>query len=122
MSFTSEVRGLEEIAVRITGNTVVDIVDATDNTYDVPLLSFGETGNTTANWTISLYDGTNSYYLVAGGFCWNAKGVTALQGFTFNDLVVPKGWKLRALSSHASGNIHATGTKVRRTPIGGVPA
>lgn len=124
MSFQTEVKGLEAIAVKVTSTTVKDIVDGSNFAYDVPLLSFGEVGNTTANWTLELYDvaNTTSYYLVTGGFCWVAKGVTALQGFTFIDLVVPKGWKIRATSSHASGNIHATGAMVRRTAIGGVAA
>ncbi len=120
MSFNTDVAGLEPIAVRLTGSTVTDIVDATTDAWDIPWAAFGEHAGTTPNLTVELYDvaNTTSYYLSADGYCWNAKALTAKQAIAWDDLTVPLGWKLRATSSHASGNIHVSGTKVRRMSVG----
>lgn len=119
MSFNTDVGGQEQIAVRLTGNSVTDIVDASGEAWYVPWVVFGEHAGTTPNLTLELYDGSVTYYLSADGYCWNAKALTAKQAIALDDLVVPKGWKLRATSNNASGNVHATGTKVRRTSVGG---
>ena len=120
MSFNTDVGGQEQIAVRLTGSSVTDIVDASTEAWYIPWVAFGEVGGTTPALTLELRDTVNSvtYYLSADGYCWVAKAMTALQAVAIDDLVVPKGWKLRATSNHASGNVHATGTKVRRISIG----
>lgn len=118
MAFNTEVGGQEIISVRLTNGNVTDIVDATDEAWDIMWVAFGEHAGTTPNLTISLYDGTNTYYLSTDGYCWNAKALTAAQAVSIDDLPIPKGWKLRAQSSNASGNIHVTGAKVRRISIG----
>ena len=81
MAFNSEVGGQEAIAVRLTGSTVTDIVDASNEAIDVMWVSFGEHAGTTPNLTLELYDvaNTTSYYLSADGYCWKAKAMTALR-------------------------------------------
>lgn len=113
--FQNLVSGVEDISVKITGNTATDIVDGTDQAWFVPVFSVGENNGSTPNLTVALFDGTNSYALVSAGSLWVAKAVTAKQGLVFNEgYIVPLGWKLRVTSSDASGRFDVVGAKVRR--------
>ena len=115
MSFNTDVDGQEPIAVRLTNNSVTTIVDGTIvGGWNVSWVAFGEVGGTTPALTLELYDGTTSHYLSADGYCWVGKALTAYQSVAIDDLVVAKGWKLRATSNHASGNVHVTGAMARR--------
>ena len=112
-TFQTEAAGWEAIAVRIANATVTDIVDATDYAWELAWLAVGVTTTGTPAVTVELYDGTNSTYLVAANLCWNATAATARQGIIFEDIVVPKGSKLRVKSGDASGLLHVTGLKTR---------
>lgn len=105
---------VEEIAVKVTANTATTIVDGTDNAWLVPLVQVNENANGTQLLTVDLYDGTTSYCLGANGLVWKTKAVTAYLSLTFYDIVVPKGWKLRVTSDHASGQFDVVGVKARR--------
>jgi len=106
--------GVEEIAQKITGNTVVNVVDGTDQAFLVPWIAVSENSGATPNLTVELYDGTTSYYLGSGGSTWVAKAVAAKQSVPFTDVLVPSGWKLRVTSSDAAGKFDVTGIKARR--------
>lgn len=114
--FQNQVGGLEDIAVKVTTNaSPVDIVDGTEEAWYVPWVQVNENAGGTPSLTLDLYDGTTAYYLGAGGVVYKAKALTAGQSVTFAEgIVVPKGWKLRATSNNAAGQMEAVGTKVRR--------
>lgn len=114
-AFQTPIGGLEEIAVKLTGSTVTDIVDGSNEAWYVPWVQANENASGTPALTLELSDGTTSYYQGASGFTWKAKALTALQSVTFGEgIVVPKGWKLRATSNNAGGQIDIVGTKARR--------
>jgi hypothetical protein len=114
--FQNQVGGLEEIAVKVTSNAAAfDIVDGTEEAWYVPWLQINENAGGAPSLTLDLYDGTTAYYLGAGGVVYKTKALTAGQSVTFSEgIVVPKGWKLRATSNNAVGQMEAVGTKVRR--------
>lgn len=107
------------LAKKITGNTVVDLVDGTTGQVNVPWFRVSENNGSTPNLTVELYDvaNTTSYYLGdATGATWVAKAVTAKQSVAFTDgYVVPLGWKLRITSSDAAGKFDVTGMKIGRS-------
>lgn len=112
--FQNDVGMAEEITVKITGATATTIVDGTDNAWLVPWVQVNENAGGTQLLTVDLYDGTTSYCQGSADFTWKAKAVTAALSLTFTDIVVPKGWKLRVTSDHASGQFDVVGVKVRR--------
>lgn len=116
--FQAQVGGLEEIAVKVTSNVApVDIVDGSDEAWYVPWVQINENAAGTPSLTLELYDvaTTTVYYLGAAGVVYKAKALTAGQSVTFSEgIVVPKGWKLRATSNNAAGQLEAVGTKTRR--------
>ena len=115
-SFQAIVAGAEEIAVKITANTVTTIVDGTDNKWIIPWMAVGENNGSTPNLTVELYNisTTTSYYLQADGYTWVARAVTAKQSLAFDDIVVPKGYQIRVTSSDPNGRFDAVGVKVRQ--------
>lgn len=117
-SFQSSFAGAQEIAVKITNSTVTDIVDGSDGGWNIPWMSVGCNSAATPNLTVELYDvaNTTSYYLSADGYCWNVRAIPEEKfAISFDDVVVPKGWKIRVTSSNASGLFDVTGIKVSRT-------
>lgn len=117
-SFQSSFAGAQEIAVKIANSTVTDIVDGSDGGWNIPWMSVGCSHAATPNVTVELYDvaNTTSFYLVADGYCWNARAMPEEKfGISFDDVVVPKGWKIRVTSSDSSGRLDVTGIKVSRT-------
>lgn len=105
----------QEIAVRLTENTVTTIVDGTDEAWFVHWLQANENNGSTPSLTLDLYDGTTPFYLGSAGVVYKAKALTAGQSVIFNEgIVVPQGWKLRATSNDASGHIDLVGIKARR--------
>ena len=116
--FNVPIGSLEEVTVKLTGNTVTTIVDGTtdsDGAWYVPWLQANENAAGTPSLTLDLYDGTTTYYLGSGGVVYKAKALTAGQSVTFSEgIVVPVGWKLRATSNNAGGQIDLVGTKARR--------
>lgn len=112
---------VEEIAVKVTGNTATTIVSGAAAPVDpsswlVAKLQVNENNGSTPNLTVDLYDvaNTTAYYLGAGGSAWVAKAVTAKQSIEFTDIVVPAGWLLRVTSSDAAGRFDVVGVKARR--------
>ncbi len=101
---------------KITGNSVVDVIDATTGQINVPWFRVSENAGSTPNLTVELYDiaNTTSYYLGdAAGSTWVAKAVTAKQSVAFTDgYVVATGWKLRVTSNDAAGKFDITGIKI----------
>jgi len=112
--FQNDVGMAEEITVKITAATATTIVDGTDNAWLVPWVQVNENAGGTQLLTFDLYDGTTSYCLGANSLVWKTKAVTAYLSLVFYDIVVPKGWKLRGTSDHASGQFDVVGVKVRR--------
>jgi len=106
--------GALPIAVRVTGNTVTTVVDASNQSITVPWFQVNEHAGSTPNLTVDLYDGTNAVYVGDdGGTTWNAKAVTANKALLFTQgIVVPKGSKLRVTSSDAAGKFHVVGLQV----------
>jgi len=100
MSFTVS-GGLLSKPVKLTGNSVTEILVATKRTTILSVIC-AEIGAATPNLTVELYDTTNttSYYLRF------ALAMTAKQVVVLNDeFVLPQGWKLRVTSSNASGQV-----------------
>lgn len=118
MSFNTTLSGPEAIAVRITNSEWTTIVNATSEAKHVSWVSFGEHSGVSVNLTVSLYDGTNDHYMSADGYCWNARALEAQQAISFDDVVVPFGYLLRAKSSSGSGLVHATGKMGLASPVG----
>lgn len=112
--FQQQISGVEEIAVKITGNTATTIVNGTDQAWVVPWFQVNENAGGTQTLTVDLYDGTTSYCLGAASLVWKAKAVTAYLSLTFTDIEVPSGWLLRVTSNNASGQFDVVGTKARR--------
>jgi hypothetical protein len=82
-------------AVKLTGTGVTDIV-AVDRKCTVKKVYVTEISGNTPNFSLEVYDGTNSYYLM------NTKPMTARQTLTWGDIPLPKGWKLRATAGTAN--------------------
>src|SRR6185503_18295124 len=114
MSFVFAQRPVGFDPVILSGNTVTDIVDATNKAVLVTDFEVNETGGNTPNLTVEIYDGTHSYYLGDdNGATWNAKAVTAKQSLKFTrGYPVPKGSKLRVTSSNASGSFTVVGNQL----------
>jgi hypothetical protein len=115
--FQNLIGGIEEVAVKVTGNTATTIVDGTSpdtQAWLVPWLQVNENAGGTQTLTVDLYDGTNSYCLGAASLTWKAKAVTAYLSLGFTDIEVPSGWKLRVTSSDAAGKFDVLGVKARR--------
>lgn len=113
--FQFQIGGVEEIAVRLTGTSATTIVDGTDNAWYVPWVQANENNGDTPSLTMDLYNGTTAYYLGSGGSVWRVKAMTAGQSLTFSEgIFVPKGWKLRATSNHASGRVDLVGVATKR--------
>jgi hypothetical protein len=116
--FQVPIGGLEEFATVLTNSTVTTIVDgddAIDGVWYVAWVQANENANGTPSLTMDLYDGTTAYLLGTGGVVYNVKALTAGQSVTFSEgYVVPKGWKLRAKSNNAGGQITIVGTRARR--------
>jgi hypothetical protein len=107
----------DPILIKITANTVTDIIDATTEAVRIPWFAVGENNGGTPNLTVEIYDATLSYYLPSGGFIWKAKAMTAYQAVVFNEgYVIPVGSKLRVTSSDASGRMDVTGISILNTP------
>lgn len=113
-ALTQQIQTVSEIAAKVTSSSAKDIVDAAASAVLVPWLQVNENAGATPNLTVELYDGTTSYYLGAGGATWVAKAVTAKQSLLFEDIVVPRGWKLRVTSSDAAGKFDVVGMKSDR--------
>lgn len=114
MSFVFAQRPVGFDPVILTDNTVTDIVDATNKAILVTDFEVNETGGNTPNLTVELWDGTNHVYLGDdSGSTWNAKAVTAKQSVKFTrGYPIPKGYKLRVLSSNASGSFTVVGNQL----------
>lgn len=111
---TQQIQTVSEIAVKVTSNSVTDIIDAAASAVLVPWLQVNENAGSTPNLTVEIYNSTTSYYLGASGSTWVAKAVTAKQSLLFTDIVVPRGWKLRVTSSDAAGKFDVVGMKSDR--------
>jgi hypothetical protein len=106
--------GLQEINVRLSGDTATTIVDASTaagSVLFVPWFEVNEVGGGTQNLTVDIYDGTNAAYLSDdGGTAWVAKAVTANKGYKFSQgYLIPVGSKLRVTSSDSDGDFHVHG-------------
>lgn len=119
-SFNVSLDGATEIAVQVSGTSPVVIVDGTDGAgtstgaWSVPWVSVGETAGATPNVTVDLYDADGvAHPLSADGYCWTAKAIAAKQAISFDDVIVPTGWKLRVTSS--AGGLSVTGIASKRT-------
>ncbi len=113
--FQLSATGVQEINIRLTGNTVTTIVDASsgggDSVLFVPWFEINEVGGGTQNLTVDIYDGTNASYLSDdAGETWATKAVTANKGYKFTQgYLIPVGSKLRITSSDAGGDFHVHG-------------
>lgn len=107
---------VEEIKVRITGNTATAIADATDNTVYVGWFEVNGHTTDTVALTVDIYDGTNAVYLGDDeGGTWNALNVVGKLSKKFtHGYVVPKGSKIRVTSGDASGKFHVHGALYRQ--------
>lgn len=109
----------EEITLKLTTSTVTTVVEGsdTDGAWYVPWLQCNENAGGTPSLTLDLYDiaNTTAYLIGAGGVTYNVKALIAGQSVTFSEgITVPIGWRLRAKSNNAGGQIDIVGTKARR--------
>jgi len=116
--FSLPCRAAVVINTKITGSTVVTIVDGTNEVVLVPWFQVNETAGSTPNLTVDLYDVLNTTSYVLGDSSeasksWNVTAVTAKQSVPFREgYIVPKGWLLRVKSSDAAGKFDVIGIKV----------
>lgn len=96
----------------VTGGATTDVIDATDKSITVPNFEVNELSGGTANLSVGIYDGTNTYPLGDdSGTVWNAQAMTAHKSYKFTGVYpIPKGSKLRIIN--ASGNIAIVGTQL----------
>ena len=116
--FQQQTTAVVAVTTKLTGSSVTTIVDGTDSAVIVHRLQFNENFGSTPNLTVDMYDGTTTYYLGVGGAVWRAKAVTAGQSVEFTDIVVPKGFKIRATSSDAAGKFDVVGVTALRSTNG----
>lgn len=109
-----EAKAPQPILKKITGNTATDIVDATDNPKWVPWFEVNENAGSTPNLTVSITDGTTTYYPAADGTtAYNAKAVTAALSLNWTKgYVIPKSFKLKVTSSDAAGKFDVLGVVI----------
>ena len=82
-------------AKKLTDTNVTDIV-AEGRICTVKKVYVTEISGNTPTFSLEVYDGTTSYYLM------NAKPMTARQTLTWGDIPLPRGWKLRATAGTAN--------------------
>lgn len=80
--------------VKLTTTSVTDIVAETNRCLVKKVYVTEITGNT-PNFSLEVYDGTTSYYLM------NTKPMTARQTLEWGDIPLEAGWKLRATAGTA---------------------
>lgn len=109
----------QPILKKITGNTATTIVDATNNSKWVPWFEVNENAGGTQNLTVTITDGTTSYYPSgepgdgSNSVIYVAKAVTANLSLKFREgYVIPKSFSLKITSSDASGKFDVIGTVV----------
>ncbi len=110
-----EAKSPQPILKKITANTATDIVDATLNSKWVPWFEVNENAGATPNLTVSITDGTTTYYPAADGTqtAFNVKAVTAAQSLKFTaGYVIPKSFKLKVTSSDAAGKFDVLGVVI----------
>ena len=79
---------------KLTGTSVTDIVAETNRCL-VKKVYACEIAGGVASFTLEVYDGTTSYYLM------RTKPMTARQTLEWEDIPLEPGWKLRATASIA---------------------
>lgn len=95
--------GAVETLVKLTSSSATTIIDAAEKAVAVASLHVNENNGSTPNLTVSMTDGTTTYYLGAEAKTWVALAVTAKQSVAFSPFVVPKGFALKVTSSDAAG-------------------
>lgn len=102
------------ILKKITANTATTIVDATNNVKWVPWFEVNENAGSTPNLTVSITDGTTTYYPAADGTtAYNAKAVTAAQSLNWTKgYVIPKSFSLKVTSNDAAGKFDVIGVVI----------
>jgi hypothetical protein len=80
---------------KLTSTTVTDIVSETNRCLVKKVYACEIAGGVSA-FTLEVYDGTTSYYLM------NAKPMTARQTLEWDDIPLEPGWKLRATAGIAN--------------------
>ena len=105
----------QAIMKKVTANTATTIVDATNNSKWVPWFEVNENAGATPNLTVSITDGTTTYYPGADGTLtvYIAKAVTAAQSLKFTaGYVIPKSFSLKVTSSDAAGKFDVLGVVI----------
>lgn len=109
----------QAILKKITANTATTVVDATNNVKWVPWFEVNENAGSTPNLTVTITDGTTSYYPAGesgvgnGRVIYVAKAVTANLSLRFAEgYVIPKSFSLKVTSSDAAGKFDVIGTVV----------
>lgn len=98
------------IPTKVTGNTVITIVDGASLSL-VCELFITEIAGSTPNLTLEIYDGTTSTYFV------KTKPMTALQGLVWENIPLSPIQKLRVTAGTAN-QIDVIATAVSRRPTG----
>ena len=109
-----EAKSPQPILKKITANTATTIVDATLNSKWVPWFEVNENAGATPNLTVSITDGTTTYYPAADGTtAYNVKAVTAALSLKFTaGYVIPKSFSLKVTSSDAAGKFDVLGVVI----------
>lgn len=92
VSFEGGVAGIRP--KKLTGTGATDIVAETNRCL-VKKVYVTEISGNTPNFSLEVYDGTTSYYLM------NTKPMTARQTLEWDDIPLEAGWKLRATAGTA---------------------
>lgn len=92
VTFEGGVAGLRP--VKLSGTSATDIVAETNRCL-VKKVYVTEISGNTPNFSLEVYDGTTSYYLM------NTKPMTARSTLEWGDIPLEAGWKLRATAGTA---------------------